>query len=82
MIGSAIKSHPFWNRPSGAPNLPVKVSITENELIVTCRPRNTMRNAPLTACMNFFPIEELNMNIFLFLMLCFEYANIMMILQV
>lgn len=41
-----------------------------------------MRKAPLIAWMNFFPIEELNMNIFLFLMLCFEYANIMMILQV
>ena len=56
-IGSDMKSHPNANRPSGSPNLPVKLSITEKKLMVTCNPRKMIRNAPLTAWMNFLPIE-------------------------
>ncbi|MCF0157693.1 MAG: hypothetical protein HUJ83_04175 [Veillonella sp.] len=68
-----MKSHPSLNRPSPAekslsstataPNLPVIASITEKKLMVACSSRKMIRNAPLMLWMNFFPIDELKMNI-------------------
>ena len=73
ITGVDMKSQPSLKRPSPAlkrlssaaatPNLPVNESITEKKLMVPCRSRNRIRKAPLTAWMNFLPIEELNMNI-------------------
>ena len=36
---------------------------TEKKLMVPCRSRNRMRKAPLMDCMNFFPMDELKINI-------------------
>ena len=73
MTGVDIKSQPSLKRPSPsekrasspaqAPYLPVKESMTEKKLMVACSSRNTIRNAPLTAWMNFLPMEEVKINI-------------------
>ena len=91
MTGVDMKSQPSLNRPSpllkssasaaAMPNLPVKESITEKKLIVACRRRKMIRKAPLTAWMNFLPIEELNINI-VFGFKLVQSANIAQILQV
>ena len=67
MKGVDMKSQPSLNSPSPAenslssaattPNFPVNESITEKKLMVTWMSKKRIRKAPLTAWMNFLPIE-------------------------
>ena len=73
IIGRDMKSQPSLNRPSPSekrasslattPYLPVNESITEKMLIVPWSSRKIIKNAPLTAWMNFLPIDEVKKDI-------------------